>query len=556
MKKNKLFIALACLAMAVCGLAACGNGGGGGESTPAVPSDHKHSYGDWVTVVEPTCTEKGSKERTCECGAKETKEINALDHDWDDGKITTAATCSTPGVLTYTCKRAGCGATKTEPIVADHVWGDPVAVAAPKNGDGKAAYNKSICTVCNESYKLEIAAKQGKVTGSLKTESRFPDYIKFSNKNDYTTLTFNYNAPATGEIYLRGVMDYWHDGNNENQNKEGFFAGKNNNDGNFKLTVNGAEVDYSWAKGLKYSDMFPEEGQDGNFSQLADCKVGTVNLVAGKNIIVYERLESYNLLVKDFVIIVKNTGPEVLIEEGYDVNFTHTHAQVYVFPEGQDYSVAPVKSDYAETTDENGAPCQWTEARETADLLPQVNFKVVCDEGYEVDADCLAITGTFNKIKIVSNDETDNSWIIRITKIHSDLTVAITPKEKVEGAVDGHEVTFALTNCTVKVYIGPKDETGSNVDTSEKYYTRGKTEPYDYTKTEGQIIFEVVPASGFEFKDGITWPEAGEVSSSAVSFIAPSANYNKLKLNADGTYKLTKVSGSVTITIACTAIGA
>lgn len=559
MRKNKLFVAISCLGLLFSSLVAC-NGPVGGESK--VPSDHKHSYGDWSLVKAPTCTEKGQEEATCECGDKKTRDKDPLGHDWDEGRVTKQATCSEPGEKTYTCKREGCGATKTEPIVANHVWGTPEEVAAPKKGDGPAAYDKSICTVCNESYRLEIAAKNAVlVSGTKKTESRFPDYLKLGGNGDSVALSFSYNAPAKGEIYLRGVMDYWHDGNNENQDKEGFYAGKNNNDGNFELKVNGTAVDYSWAKDLKYSDMFPEEGQEGNFSQLGDCKVGEVELVAGLNTLTYKRLESYNLLVKDFVIIVKNTGPieELPVEEeGYNVTFTHEHCKVLVFPEGQDYSVAPVEQDTAETTDENGAPCQWTEERETADLLPQVNIKVVCDEGYEVDADCLTITGTFNKIKVVSNDAEDNSWIIRITKIHSDLTIAIVAKQKVEGAIDGHEITFALTNCTVKVYVGPKDETGSNVDAgvAGKYYTRGKNDPFDYTKTEGQLNFEVIPNEGFEFKDGITWPEASEVSSSAVSFITPSANYNKLKLNADGTYKLTKVSGALTITIAATAIAA
>ena len=37
-----------------------------------------HSYGDWTVTKEATETEKGSRERTCECGAKEVEEIPAL----------------------------------------------------------------------------------------------------------------------------------------------------------------------------------------------------------------------------------------------------------------------------------------------------------------------------------------------------------------------------------------------------------------------------------------------------------------------------------------------
>jgi len=555
MRKNKFFVALSCLGL-LFGLVACG--GGNGESK--ADSNHKHSYGEWTITKQPTCEEKGQKEQVCSCGDKKTQAIDALGHDWDEGRVTKQATCSQPGEKLFTCKREGCGKTKTEVIKADHVWGEKETVVAPAEDKGNASYDKSLCTVCNEFYRLEIAANQAKVvTGGLKNDSKFPDYLKLNANGDSVELTFNYNAPATGEIYFRGVMDYWKDGNNENQDREGFYAGKSSSDGNFELKVNDAVVDYSWSKGMKYSDMFPEEAQDGNYSQLADVKVGAVNLVAGANVLTYKRTESYNLLIKDFVIIVKNTGDIVeppVVEEGYDITFTHEHCEVLVFEEGQDYSVAPVKTDKTVSRDEEGKITKWIEPEETDTLEPQVNFKVVCDEGYEVDADCLTITGEYNKIKIVSNDAEENSWIIRITKIKSDLTIAVVAKEKVEGAVDGFEVTFALENCTVKVYVGPKDETGSNVDTAEAYYTRSKTDPYGYTKSEGQINFEIIPNSGFEFKDGIEWPvEKPEVSSSVVSFIAPSANYNKLKLNANGTYTLTKVTGALTITISATAIG-
>ena len=44
-------------------------------------------------------------------------------HDWDNGTVTTPATCTTSGVKTYTCH--GCRTTKTELIGASgHRWSD------------------------------------------------------------------------------------------------------------------------------------------------------------------------------------------------------------------------------------------------------------------------------------------------------------------------------------------------------------------------------------------------------------------------------------------------
>ena len=45
-------------------------------------------------------------------------------HQWDNGKVTKAATCTTKGVMTYTCSK--CGKTKTTDIAATgHSWGTP-----------------------------------------------------------------------------------------------------------------------------------------------------------------------------------------------------------------------------------------------------------------------------------------------------------------------------------------------------------------------------------------------------------------------------------------------
>jgi DNA-directed RNA polymerase subunit RPC12/RpoP len=73
---------------------------------------------DWVvqTVVAPTCIEQGYTVFVCaNCGETENREFTvALGHNWDEGVITTPATETSEGLLTYTCLR--CGETRTEPI--------------------------------------------------------------------------------------------------------------------------------------------------------------------------------------------------------------------------------------------------------------------------------------------------------------------------------------------------------------------------------------------------------------------------------------------------------
>ena len=41
---------------------------------------HVCAFGEWVVTKDANCTEDGKRERTCECGEKETQSIDALGH--------------------------------------------------------------------------------------------------------------------------------------------------------------------------------------------------------------------------------------------------------------------------------------------------------------------------------------------------------------------------------------------------------------------------------------------------------------------------------------------
>ena len=78
--------------------------------------DHPRSH--IIDTVDATCADKGyTGDEVCtNCGdvLEAGKETDALDHDWDEGAVTTPATKDAEGVKTYTCKR--CSETKTEAI--------------------------------------------------------------------------------------------------------------------------------------------------------------------------------------------------------------------------------------------------------------------------------------------------------------------------------------------------------------------------------------------------------------------------------------------------------
>ena len=81
----------------------------------------KHTWGDYVTVTEATCTTDGSQKRTCTvCGKEETKVIKA-GHKYGDWSVVTASTCTEAGSQHRICSACGYEDTQALPL-ADHTW--------------------------------------------------------------------------------------------------------------------------------------------------------------------------------------------------------------------------------------------------------------------------------------------------------------------------------------------------------------------------------------------------------------------------------------------------
>ena len=72
--------------------------------------EHVHSFSNWKTVKEPTCSVEGKRERECECGEKETETLKCIAHTWKSATCTSAKACSV------------CGATEGSPL--GHKWED------------------------------------------------------------------------------------------------------------------------------------------------------------------------------------------------------------------------------------------------------------------------------------------------------------------------------------------------------------------------------------------------------------------------------------------------
>ena len=116
---------------------------------------HTHKYSE-VLKKAATCTTPAEYQLVCSCGEAGSQPYTkgtALDHAWDDGKVTKPATCKDAGVKTFTCTR--CNTTRTETIAKteQHTWDAGKVTKEPTYvSEGAKEYT---CEVCKKT-KVEV----------------------------------------------------------------------------------------------------------------------------------------------------------------------------------------------------------------------------------------------------------------------------------------------------------------------------------------------------------------------------------------------------------------
>ena len=96
-----------------------------------VEPPHVHAWSEWTLTAAASCTEAGSRTRSCACGASESEAVEALGHEWGAWTDETAASCTEPGSHKHACTREGCGFSETVAIDAlGHDWGEATEVVA------------------------------------------------------------------------------------------------------------------------------------------------------------------------------------------------------------------------------------------------------------------------------------------------------------------------------------------------------------------------------------------------------------------------------------------
>lgn len=109
-------------------------------------TNENHTWTDWQTDKEPTCTETGESVRWCTaCGLEETDDISATGHSWSSWQS------NGDGTHTRTCQN--CSTTDTENCT----------------GGTATCVEKAVCVICGEKYG-EVAASNH--TNLVKTEAK------------------------------------------------------------------------------------------------------------------------------------------------------------------------------------------------------------------------------------------------------------------------------------------------------------------------------------------------------------------------------------------------
>ena len=166
-----------------------------------------HVWSDWTVTKEATCTEDGSKTRSCtSCGHQEMQAIPAPGHDWGDWEVTKPSTETEDGSQIRTCKR--CGETETEIIskwlkqelewpfnigeTVTYTYGAPDFRAEATNnstGGGAVIYVSSNTDVATVDTKGIVTIQNAGATTITATAAAVPD--KYAKTEIHFTLVVN-----------------------------------------------------------------------------------------------------------------------------------------------------------------------------------------------------------------------------------------------------------------------------------------------------------------------------------------------------------------------------
>lgn len=167
-----------------------------------------HTYNDGEITTPATCTKDGVRTYTCTtCKETRTEAIPKTGHSWDSGKVTKAAKYYSTGIRTYTCKKCGATVKKTIPKKSiAKVKPAKVTIKSAKPGKKKVTVKWKRLAKNTKGYQIALKNKNnGKVKyikvaqGKKATLSKTVSGLQ--RKKVYAVRIRAYNKIGTEYIY-------------------------------------------------------------------------------------------------------------------------------------------------------------------------------------------------------------------------------------------------------------------------------------------------------------------------------------------------------------------
>ena len=184
-----------------------------------VYSDINHIWDNGTIIKEATCTEPGIKTYTCTiCNKTKTETVAALGHSFSKNWIIDKpATCQNEGIKSYHCTRCNERQNVTTISKSDHEWDNGIIITEPTyTSEGKIKYTckncsftKEVKTECLKETKEDKLARQNKnalkdgtYTISSTLNNNFVLDIKNDSKDDTGNVQLNLNNSSNSNEFI------------------------------------------------------------------------------------------------------------------------------------------------------------------------------------------------------------------------------------------------------------------------------------------------------------------------------------------------------------------
>ena len=124
----------------------------------------------------------------------------SCEHTYDNGVVSTEASCTQQGVMTYTCQKCDETMTETIPTIA-HSYVEEIVKEATYAEEGTKKYT---CSSCGDNYTETIPVKEAEVIITVTEKEDLPKDTTAWRFTDYVRLTVNIENVSNHSI--KGVQ--------------------------------------------------------------------------------------------------------------------------------------------------------------------------------------------------------------------------------------------------------------------------------------------------------------------------------------------------------------